>query len=117
MPSFRNTLCAQCAIDLYDEPCSCILCLMTSRVSPPRCLGVFAALPSNGFINASLAIVAEAPLTAAAQLAAHHFGARTCHTGCKRMMVMLPSLISTHGVLYGLVRRKVDRVSRTCSFN
>ena len=57
-------------MDLYTEPCTCIRCLTTSDLLELCNQNAGEeSLPSKGFIIASLAIVAQAPLVAVVELA------------------------------------------------
>lgn len=74
-------------------------------------------VPSNGFMKASLAIVAAAPLVAAWHWVSHEesskrFRIKKKLTGSKG--VVYTRLIATHGMFDGFIRRKIDSVGRTC---
>jgi hypothetical protein len=69
--------------------------------------------PSKGFINASLAIVAAAPLTAAEVLVVTMQSTRRTHTSGQRMMCPSSANISAHGVFDTLIGGEIHSMCRS----
>jgi hypothetical protein len=75
--------------------------------------------PSKGFIRASLAIVAHAPLAAVVSVSAsaqlqQGLHLESFHTSCERMMFAI-CFVSASRFFYELISAKVYSMSRTCN--
>jgi hypothetical protein len=68
-------------------------------------------LPSNGFMRASLAIVAAAPDAAAQSQSCTYVRCRVSHTGSQRVMFAI-GCVTARKLFHNLVGSEVDRMSR-----